>query len=69
MVLRLIAALVISLPGLDGQSVRTPWMLWVAHWDSVLVVPLIRLGVLAGVVFLCLSARWRPDRVRMRPRN
>jgi len=69
MVLRLTAGLVISLPGLDAQVVRTPWLVSVTYWDTVLVVPLIRLGVLAGVVFLCISARWRPDRVRMRPLN
>ena len=67
MLLRLMAGLVISLPGLDGQRVRTPWLLSVIHWDSVLVIPVIRLGVLAGVVFLCLSARWQPDRARPRP--
>ena len=67
MLLRLMAGVVISLPGLDGQQVQTPWLLWVTHWDTVLVVPLIRLGVLAGVVFLCRSARWRPDRVRPHP--
>ena len=60
MLLRLMAGLVISLPGLGWRRVRTPWLLWVTHGNSVLVVPVIRLGVLAGVVFLCLSARWRP---------
>jgi hypothetical protein len=67
MVAQLTAGLVISLPGLDGQSVRTPSLLSLTHWDSVLVVPLLRLGVLAGIVFLCLSSRWRPDRVRPHP--
>jgi hypothetical protein len=67
MVAQLTVGLVISLPGLDGQRVQTPSLLSLMHWDSVLVAPLLRLGVLAGLVFLCLSSRWRPDRVRPHP--
>jgi hypothetical protein len=37
--------------------VRAPWLLSVDHLDSVLLAPLIRLGALAGAVFLCLSAK------------
>jgi hypothetical protein len=66
MLARLTGGLLISLPGL-AQKITTPWILWVTHADSVLVVPVIRLAVLAGVIFLCLSARWRPDPGRLRP--
>jgi hypothetical protein len=66
MIVRLIGGLVISLPGLPVR-ITTPWIVSMRHWDEVLVVPAIRLAVLAGVIFLCLSAKWRPDPGRLRP--
>ncbi|HZC40838.1 MAG TPA: hypothetical protein VE343_09200, partial [Streptosporangiaceae bacterium] len=55
---RLTAATFYSVPGIPGPRIH--WLYLVTRWSMLAGVPAVRLGALAAVIALCLTAAWFP---------